>query len=71
MARKVLALTFTFFLFSVYAEKKFDGLNVNLTNLYRLSDAQTRSISPENFTGMKGKGGMAALEEGKIAGDVL
>nr|WP_246037406.1 MULTISPECIES: glycoside hydrolase family 172 protein [Dysgonomonas] len=28
-------------------------------NLYRLSNAKTRSISPENFTGEKGKGGMA------------
>lgn len=37
----------------------FDGLNTNLGNLYRLSDAQSRSISPENFSGAKGKGGMA------------
>lgn len=39
--------------------EKFDGLNVGLGNLSRLSDAKTRSISPENFTGEKGKGGMA------------
>ena len=39
--------------------KKFDGLDMNMGNLSRLSDAQTRSISPENFTGEKGKGGMA------------
>ena len=38
---------------------KFNGLDMNLGNLYRLSDAKTRSISPENFTGEKGKGGMA------------
>ena len=37
----------------------FNGLGVNLSNLYRLSSAKTRSISPENFTGEKGKGGMA------------
>ena len=37
----------------------FNGLGVGLSNLYRLSDAKTRSISPENFTGEKGKGGMA------------
>ena len=36
----------------------FNGLDMNLGNLYRLSDAQTRSISPENFTGEKGKGGI-------------
>ena len=37
----------------------FNGLDTNLGNLYRLSDAKTRSISPENFTGEKGKGGMS------------
>jgi len=35
-----------------------------LDHLYQLKDARTRSISPENFTGEKGKGGMATLEEG-------
>src|SRR5208283_757116 len=37
----------------------FDGLDNHLGDLYRLSDAKSRSISPENFTGEKGKGGMA------------
>jgi len=37
----------------------FNGLGMNLGNLARLSHAQSRSISPENFTGEKGKGGMA------------
>jgi hypothetical protein len=37
----------------------FSGLDLSLGNLYRLSDAKSRSISPENFTGEKGKGGMA------------
>ena len=32
---------------------------MNMGNLYRLSDAKTRSISPENFSGEKGKAGMA------------
>ena len=32
---------------------------MSLGNIYRLSDSETRSISPENFTGEKGKGGMA------------
>ena len=44
---------------------KFNGLDMNLGNLYRLSDAQTRSISPENFTGEKGKGGMADPKNGE------
>jgi hypothetical protein len=37
----------------------FNGLGMHLGNLSRLSSARTRSISPENFTGEKGKGGMA------------
>ncbi|MGQ9547323.1 MAG: glycoside hydrolase family 172 protein [Roseiflexus sp.] len=37
----------------------FNGLGMHLGNLARLSQARTRSISPENFTGEKGKGGMA------------
>jgi hypothetical protein len=37
----------------------FNGLGMNLGNLCRLSSAQTRSISPENFAGGKGKAGMA------------
>src|SRR6185312_14703387 len=37
----------------------FNGLGMNLGVLSKLSDAQTRSISPENFTGEKGKGGIA------------
>ncbi len=36
----------------------FTGLDMNMGNLYRMSSAKTRSISPENFTGEKGKGGM-------------
>jgi hypothetical protein len=45
----------------------FNGLEVNLGNLHLLSEAKTRSISPENFSGEKGKGGMATLEEGSAA----
>lgn len=45
----------------------FNGLSVNLGNLYRLSDAETRSISPENFTGEKGRGGMATEGTGQHA----
>lgn len=37
----------------------FNGLGMNMGNLSRLSSAKTRSISPENFTGEKGKGGMS------------
>jgi hypothetical protein len=37
----------------------FNGLGLHLGNLSRLSNAATRSISAENFSGEKGKGGMA------------
>jgi len=36
-----------------------DLLRLGMGGLSRLSKARTRSISPENFTGEKGKGGMA------------
>jgi len=42
--------------------KYFNGLGMHLGNLSRLSNAKTRSISPENFTGEKGGG--ARAEEG-------
>src|SRR5258705_4911940 len=45
----------------------FSGLGMHLGNLARLSNAQTRSISPENFTGEKGKGGMATTGTGARA----
>ena len=41
------------------AQQNYNGLGLNLGNLSRLSKAKTRSISAENFTGEKGKGGMA------------
>jgi len=37
----------------------FNGLGMGLGNITRLSKAKTRSISAENFTGEKGKGGMS------------
>jgi hypothetical protein len=44
-----------------------DGLDLTLGNLYRTSKAKSRSISPENFTGEKGKAGMATEGTGKNA----
>ena len=37
----------------------FNGLGLHLGNLSRLSNAKTRSIGPENFSGEKGRGGAA------------
>jgi hypothetical protein len=47
---------------ALYAQEQksnYNGLNLSLGNLSRLSRAKSRSISPENFTGEKGKGGMS------------
>ena len=44
---------------SIAQNNTFNGLDMNLGNLSRLSNAETRSISPENFTGGKGKGATA------------
>ncbi len=63
MKRKVLPAVLVLALAALvlYAEeeKVFDGLYLNLGNLCRLSHAKSRSLSPENFTGEKGKGGMS------------
>ena len=62
--KKAFALFLSIFLaMGLYSQEKFNGLEMNMGNLYRLSDAKTRSISPENFTGEKGKGGMARIED--------
>src|SRR5258708_4345487 len=46
------------------AQSTFNGVESNLTNLYRLSPARSRSISPENYNGAKGAGGKAASGTG-------
>ncbi len=51
---------------AVGQEGEFDGLYMGLGNLPRLSSAKTRSISPENFTGEKGRGGMATEGTGAV-----
>ena len=38
---------------------EFNGLGMHMGNLSLVSRAKSRSVSPENFTGEKGKGGMA------------
>jgi len=67
MVRKFLTLCCAVLLANILhaqQQQPFNGLNMNMGNLFYLSDAKTRSISPENFTGEKGKGGMATLEQG-------
>ena len=43
---------------------KFNGITNGLNDLCKASNAVSRSISPENPTGEKGKGGMAKIGEG-------
>jgi hypothetical protein len=51
--------------------RSFNGLTTGVGDLYRLSNAHTRSISPENFDGAKGRGGMATEGTGlKAARDL-
>ena len=53
------------------AEPSGSGLNASLANLYQVSGAESRSISPENFTGEKGKAGMATNGTGRHASSEL
>ncbi len=48
-------------------EASYNGLDNRLSSLYRLSNARTLSISPENPTGEKGKGGVATEGTGAKA----
>lgn len=48
-------------------EAPYNGVSSDLSNLYRLSNAKSLSISPENLTGEKGKGGMATEGTGASA----
>jgi hypothetical protein len=45
----------------------FDGLGMDLGKLSRVSEAESRSISPENFTGERGGGGLATDGTGAAA----
>ncbi|MEO2045466.1 MAG: glycoside hydrolase family 172 protein [Pirellulales bacterium] len=58
---KVFILIFIFFSLAIQSSY---GQTTSLKNLYALKKTKTRSISPENFSGEKGKGGMATVEEG-------
>ena len=66
---KKIVLYFGLFLFvqQILAQQTFNGIDNNLGNIFRLSNAKTRSISPENFHGAKGQGGMATTGTGSSA----
>lgn len=55
-------LLLAFFVFNCLSAQRpagFNGRNMSMSTLSKLSNAKSRSISPENFTGEKGRGGMA------------
>ena len=66
LIKKIISLmALSFLAASVMAQSSnFNGLEMNLGNLSRLSNAKTRSICAENPTGEPGKGGAATLEQG-------
>ncbi len=64
--KRIIFIIFVIAFFQSTAQK-FNGLEMGLNSLFRVSDAKTRSISPENFNGEKGKGGMAIDGTGKSA----
>ncbi|HPT30395.1 MAG TPA: DUF2961 domain-containing protein, partial [Prolixibacteraceae bacterium] len=59
MKRTLIFLALSLLMITGWSQNSFNGLDMNMGNLYRLSDAKTRSISPENFSGKKGEAGMA------------
>lgn len=66
--KKFIYFLICFFLSSnLFAQGEYNGIDASMSNIYRLSDAKTRSISPENFKGAKGQGGMAIEGTGKNA----
>lgn len=66
-----LAVAFVFFpIGSVFGQIS-DGLSSSLSTLYQASNAQTRSISPENPTGERGMGAMTTSGTGQNAAKYL
>jgi hypothetical protein len=51
----------------LFSHASASALDLGLGNLHRTSKSRSRSISPENFTGEKGKAGMATEGTGKNA----
>jgi hypothetical protein len=64
---RYILLFFFFYSYNGLHAQSFNGVESNLGNLYRLSPAKTRSISPENFNGAKGGGGKATTGTGANA----
>jgi hypothetical protein len=66
MKRNLIICSLVFISLKTSAQQNgsFNGIDVNMDNLYRVSNAKSRSISPENFTGAKGEAGKATTGTG-------
>jgi hypothetical protein len=58
-SRNWLAFSLLILTAQIINAQSFDGLAVGPATMHRLSNAKTRSISPENFTGEKGQAAMS------------
>ncbi|MEI6087184.1 MAG: glycoside hydrolase family 172 protein [Bacteroidota bacterium] len=67
MKRTTLSFCLSLLFYTSFAQMPHNGIENNLGNIFRLSNAKTRSISPENYNGAKGKGGMAETGTGSNA----
>jgi Protein of unknown function (DUF2961) len=67
MQKMIRSLFFCFIICCTLKAQKYNGIDANMGNLYRMSDAKSRSISPENFNGAKGEGGKATTGTGSGA----
>ncbi|MEO6548274.1 MAG: glycoside hydrolase family 172 protein [Ferruginibacter sp.] len=65
MQKKTGSLIFCIIVCCIVQGQKYNGIDAGMGNLYRLSDAKSRSISPENFNGAKGEGGKATTGTGE------
>jgi hypothetical protein len=71
MKQIVIGLFFCVCIYGSTQAQKYNGIDANMGNLFRMSDAKTRSISPENFNGAKGEGGKATTGTGANASKEL
>ena len=64
MKKIIACLFFCIIICNTLKAQKYNGIDAGMGNLFRMSDAKTRSISPENFNGAKGGGGKATTGTG-------
>ena len=67
MNRTRLAASAAFLALPLFAQQAFDGISGDISTLYRLSNAKSFSISPENPTGGKGMGARAVQGTASVA----